>query len=281
MDSSSLASSPILVGTNTKIFEFGKGKNQSKQEHRSNMSSSLSSLQNTIAHYLHVLHELLVVRFLHFVTAHYFQAEPIKTIIEETAPMKTIVVIGGSYAGVSTAHRILKQAKKSAVPPKFKVTLVSRDSHFYWNIASPRAIIPGQFTDEQISRPIAEGFRHYAAAGQFEFVLASLSSLDVEAKRVNIVGINGDDKEQRTLNYDYLILATGASTKASEVPFKSRGSTEATMAALHDFQSRVGGAHTIVIVGGGATGVETAGEIKFEYGDKKEVVLVSPRRELQ
>ncbi|KAK7993991.1 hypothetical protein PG989_007372 [Apiospora arundinis] len=245
------------------------------------MSTGPYSLRNTIVVLLHLLYKLLRV-VLSFLTANYFfQPESLEPAMSEkpAAPMKNIVIVGGSYAAVNTAHRILKHAKKSGVTQEqFKVTLVSRDSHFYWNIASPRALIPGQFTDEQVSQPIAEGFRQYSS--QFEFVLASLSRVDVEAKRIEVVDIDASKECRRTLQYDYLILATGSSTKASEVPFKSRGSTEATMAALHDFQNRIGSSRTIVIVGGGATGVETAGEIKFEYGDKKEVILINSPSEL-
>lgn len=197
--------------------------------------------------------------------------------------MKNIIIVGGSYGAIGTAHRVLKNAKAalgSQATTAFKVTLVTRDSHFWWNFASPRAIIPGQFTDEQLSLPLADGFRHYVEAGlQFELVVASLVDVDVEAKRIQIeagAGAGSDGEGKRQLDYDYLVLATGSSMRATEVPFKSRGSTEATMAALHDFQNRLQSSKTVVIVGGGPTGVEVAGEIKCEYGEKKDVILVSP-----
>src|ERR1700761_8178051 len=61
--------------------------------------------------------------------------------------MKNIVILGGSYAGVSTAHRLLKQ---HAGRGPFKITLVSPNTHFYWNMAAPRGLLPGQFKDEQL-----------------------------------------------------------------------------------------------------------------------------------
>ena len=229
------------------------------------------------------LYESLLAVF-HWLTAYYFQSMTPDSSISASAPMKNIVIVGGSFSALHTAHRTLKNAKSvlgaKGRQTKFKVTLVSRDSHFYWNLASPRAIIPGQFTDEQMSQPIAEGFQKYSKAGQFEFVLASITGLDAEAKRVELVGVGDDedDKSRRMLDYDFLVLATGASQKASEVPFKSMGSTEATMTALHAMQNCVGRAKTVVVVGAGPTGVETAAEIKFAYGDKKKVILVGPDR---
>lgn len=179
--------------------------------------------------------------------------------------MKNIVILGGSYGGVSTAHRILKQAPKNA---SFKITLVAPNTHFYWNMASPRGIVPGQLTDEQLFQPIAPGFSQYPSS-QFEFIVATADSLDVDSRRVGISGSPG----QRNLDYDFLILATGSSTKEG-MPFKNLGNTEETKAALHKFQAQIKKAETIAIAGAGVTGVELAGELAFEYKRDKEIILV-------
>lgn len=180
--------------------------------------------------------------------------------------MKNIVILGGSYAGVSTAHRIFKQATNST---PFKITLVSPNTDFYWNMASPRGIIPGQIEDEKLFQPISAGFDQYPA-GQFEFVLGYAESLDVDAKRVKV-------SNNITLDYDLLILGTGTNAKEG-MPFKGVGSTEATKDLLHDFQAKVAKAETIVICGAGVTGVEVAGELGFEYGQKKKIILVRVKR---
>ncbi|MCJ1387733.1 hypothetical protein MMC18_000576 [Xylographa bjoerkii] len=177
--------------------------------------------------------------------------------------MKHIVIIGGSYAGISTAHRILKQAAKTG---PLKITLVSPNTHFYWSMASPRGLVPGQLADEKLFQPITAGFSKYPAT-QFKFILAKAESLDVEAKTVGISG-------NQTLDYDYLILATGSHTKG-EAPFKGLGTTEETKDALHDIQAQVAEAKTIIIAGAGVTGVEAAGELAFEYGRAKEVILIA------
>jgi NADH dehydrogenase FAD-containing subunit len=139
-------------------------------------------------------------------------------------------------------------------------------------MASPRGLIPGKLTDENLFEAIAAGFDQYATS-QFEFIPASAESLDVEAKRVGISGPTGST----TLEYDILILATGSHT-IGDTPFKGLGSTEATKDALHDFQEHVRKSNTIVLAGAGVTGVEAAGELAFEYGRQKEIILVSLRR---
>ncbi|KUJ06579.1 nucleotide-binding domain-containing protein [Mollisia scopiformis] len=177
--------------------------------------------------------------------------------------MKNILILGSSYAGISTAHRILKQSSKTG---PVKITLVSPNTHFYWTMASSRGLIPGQFSDDQMFQPISAGFKQYVEA-QFEFILASAESLDVDNKSVGISG-------GRTLKYDFLILATGSHYKG-DTPLKGLGSTEATQTALHDFQAQIQKAQKIVVAGGGVTGIEVAGEIAYEYGSKKEVILIA------
>lgn len=207
-----------------------------------------------------IFQQAIVILF-HFITAHYFQEMPDPKLSSRT--MKNIVILGGSYAGVSSAHRILKQSSKLG---PFKITLVSPDTDLYWNIASARGIVPGQFSDDKLFQPIATGFDKYPAS-QFEFILAAAESLDVDAKKVELSG-------QQMLDYDFLILATGSRTKDG-TPLKGMGSTEATKDTLHKFQAQIKKAKTIVLAGGGVTSIELAGEVAYEYGRQKEVILVS------
>lgn len=180
--------------------------------------------------------------------------------------MKNILILGGSYAGITSAHKILKQTTQ--IGP-FKVTLVSPNTHHFVNMASARGIVPDEFADEQLFQPIATGFARYPSS-QFEHIIAYAKSLDVEAKTVEISGVT----VHATLAYDILIIATGTRTE-EPTPFKGLGSTETTKAALHNLQTQVARAKTIVIAGAGVTGVEVAGELKYRYKESKEIILVS------
>lgn len=202
----------------------------------------------------------------HIFTANYFRQPQLPDLSSQK--MKNIVIVGGGFAGVSTAHRFLKNVEKSTTAP-YKVTLVSRDSHFFWNIAAPRGIIPGQIDDEKLFQPIAQGFAKYGPE-KFEFVLGAATDLDVGGKTL-VVDVDG---KATRIGYDYLVIGTGSRTKVAG-PFKSDGSTEGTKQTIHDFQQRVKDAESIVVVGAGPTGVETAGELAFEYGKKKKIILIS------
>lgn len=210
----------------------------------------------------------VITRLFHFLTANFFQPQLINSPLESIA-MKHIVIVGGSFTGVGTAHRILKQASKLSTTP-FKITLISRDSHFYWIIAIPRGVIPGQLSDDQLFQPIEPGFSLYPA-GKFEFIQGSASAINIVNKTIEI---SDTTDKIRTLSYDTLILGTG-SRLAGGLPFKSIGTTDSTKVALHEFQAQVKKARSIAIIGGGPTGVELAGQLEAEYGRDKDLILVS------
>jgi NADH dehydrogenase FAD-containing subunit len=73
--------------------------------------------------------------------------------------------------------------------------------------------------------------------------------------------------------YDALIVATGARA-ADGPPWKAYRSYEQTSASLYEIQEMIKNANSVVVGGGGPTRVETAGELGYEYGRKKEITLI-------
>jgi apoptosis-inducing factor 2 len=178
---------------------------------------------------------------------------------------RTVLILGASYAGLTIAHKLLKHTKRDE--RDLEIVLVNPSTHFYWNLASIRAIIPGVLEDQAIFQDIAGNF-DYATEG-FEFVLGYADGVDVDKRTVSIAATSG----QRIQKYDILVLATG-SRAIGKVPWKAAGSYEATRNALHETRDKVAVAKSIIIGGGGATGVELAGELGYEYGGKKKITLV-------
>lgn len=185
---------------------------------------------------------------------------------------KTVVILGGSYAGLQIAHYLLKQKI-----PDVKVILVSKSSHFYWNMASVRAIVPGQITDEQLFQPLAAALGRYPA-DSYELIVGSADKVDTSARTALVSPSplqDGAPPPPRTLTYDQLVVATGSRSTTSSVPWKVLDSHDETVASLGAARERVLTANHIVVAGAGATGVEVAGELGFEYGGVKEVHLLS------
>ncbi|KAK3903351.1 hypothetical protein C8A05DRAFT_14701 [Staphylotrichum tortipilum] len=183
---------------------------------------------------------------------------------------KTIVILGASLAGVPIAHYLLKHTATKV--EGLKVILVSPNTDMYWNLASIRAILPDMMGDDKLFIPLAPAFAKYPSE-QYEIIHGVAEKVEPSARTVQI---RGNDGSARTISYDDLVVATGASFKA-DMPFKNLSTTEETKASLHDWAKRIGAAKSIVVAGAGATGVELAGELGQEYAvtGKKEITLVA------
>lgn len=139
-------------------------------------------------------------------------------------------------------------------------------------MASVRAIIPGQFKDEQVFAPLATALEHYPK-DSYELLIGSAGKVDTEAKTVLVTLPAGSG--ERTLTYDQLIVATGARSASSHtVPWKHLDSYDETVSNLDSMRERVAAANTIVVAGAGATGIEVAGELGYEFGKTKEISLL-------
>jgi len=171
---------------------------------------------------------------------------------------KTVVILGAAYAGVPVAHYLLKHTA-AKVKGGLKVVLVSPNSDFYWHNATVRGILPGQIPDDKLFYPIVSSFSKYPAE-QFDFVLGKAQAVDPTS---NSVTVRKNDGFEETIQYDELVIATGSSYNDG-VPFKDMNTTEETKAALKEWRNRIDAAKSIVIAGGGATGVEVAAEFGEE-----------------
>ncbi|KAG9251561.1 uncharacterized protein F5Z01DRAFT_269719 [Emericellopsis atlantica] len=179
---------------------------------------------------------------------------------------KTIVILGAGWAGLPLAHKLLKY---TASKTGLKVVLVTPNTHFFWNVAATRGIIPGAIPDEQLFLPIKEAFEQYPS-DKFELLLGSAEGMTPQD---STVAIRKEDGTVKHLQYDQLVIATG-SRVTSGLPLKPLGAHASTLSAWHDLQQRIQASKSIVIAGAGATGVEVAGELAAKYGSSKQITLV-------
>ncbi|KAG8360946.1 hypothetical protein FVEN_g1769 [Fusarium venenatum] len=181
---------------------------------------------------------------------------------------KTVVVLGGSLGGMAVTHQLLKYTRPHQ--EDLKVILVSKNSHFFWNLASVRAIITGAIKDEEIFAPIQPGLDQYPD-GSAHFIVGTASAVDPEARTVTVEPETGASTK---LKYDHLVIATGAETVDPSLPWKASTSHEELVASLRRTADKVERATHVVVAGAGATGVELAGEIQFAYPSTT-VLLIS------
>ncbi len=181
------------------------------------------------------------------------------------APPQSIVIIGAGFAG-TTLIRTLERR----LPPGVKVTLVSDESYTTFNPMLPEAVGASVFP-EQVVVPVREML--IEAQGS-RFIMGSVVDLDTRAKTIDCRTLAG----QMTLRYDHLVLAFGNRARLDllpgmaehALPLKTVGDAMhirntvlrrlARIELESDPQLRRALGHFIVI-GGGFSGVEVAGEL--------------------
>ncbi|KAJ4994328.1 hypothetical protein SVAN01_00157 [Stagonosporopsis vannaccii] len=171
---------------------------------------------------------------------------------------ETILILGGSFAGISAAHYALKHTipqlpKKDDVT--YNVTLVNPSKDLYWRFAAPRALVSKQMMPyDDIFYPIEPAFTY--AFPKFKFIQGSATHIDAAGQSVSVTTVDG---ETQTVPYTALIIATGFTTPS---PLFTQATDRAALEAVYDeFQKGLKSAKTVVIGGGGPVGVETAGEV--------------------
>lgn len=175
---------------------------------------------------------------------------------------KKIVILGGSYGGVSTAHYLLKHAvPKLPDPESYQVVLISTSSQTMCRPATPRALISdSMFQQDKLFVSIPKSFSQYAP-GSFIFEQATATALDHENRTVSVLLAKSDDSGNAELriNYHALVIATGSSTPSPLLGL-NRDET-ALRSSWATFRKVLPSARHIVVAGGGASGVEVAGEL--------------------
>ncbi|KAL1615364.1 hypothetical protein SLS56_011841 [Neofusicoccum ribis] len=151
--------------------------------------------------------------------------------------------------------------------------MISPSAHLYWKIASPRKAARSDLMPLQsLMIPLETGFFSYPEAS-FEFIQAYASKVDPATRLVHLQPVHEQSTQEKPLRYDTLVIATGSSTPSAL--WSPAAPKEDTAAALKSFQHQLEQAKKIAIMGGGATGVEIAGELGFDLGKDREVVLYS------
>ncbi|XP_074686338.1 ferroptosis suppressor protein 1 isoform X1 [Strix aluco] len=160
-----------------------------------------------------------------------------------------VVVVGAGFGGTAAASLL----KSWAIP----FVLVDGRDAFHHNVAALRAAVESGFAKKT--------FISYSVTFGDSFRQGKVVGIDPERQQVLL-----SDGEE--LHYSHLILATG-----SDGPFPGKLNKvidmESAIQAYEDMVKEIEKSERILVVGGGAAGVEMAAEIKTEY-PAKEVTLI-------
>ncbi|WP_017221827.1 NAD(P)/FAD-dependent oxidoreductase [Moritella dasanensis] len=185
--------------------------------------------------------------------------------------MKKILVIGGGAGGLELATQLGRKLGKKG---KARITLVDRNKTHLW-----KPLLHEVATGSLDTGIDALSYAAHAKNQSFDFQLGSFSGLDRDTKTVTLAPLYNDCNElliaERTLQYDYLVLAIGSMCN----DFNTKGVKENCIFLdspdqAHRFHKELLNAFllhgankdkdakvNIAIVGAGATGVELSAEL--------------------
>jgi len=191
------------------------------------------------------------------------------------ASARNIVVLGASFAGLGTAHYLLKHVfpqLQAGPDSNYVLHLVDPSTHFWWKIAAPREIVSStSLSFEQCFVPITDGFKQYEKfQDSIVFHHATATGVDTAARKVSLKTHEGAEE---TLDYYSLVIATGT---RSPTPLTTlQGDHKVSKDALAEINQQVASAKEIIISGGGPVGVEIAGEIGTLLKGKAKITLIA------
>ncbi|MFI1336647.1 NAD(P)/FAD-dependent oxidoreductase [Streptomyces sp. NPDC020845] len=162
-----------------------------------------------------------------------------------------IIVLGAGYTGASAAGRLAKRLHREDVA----ITLVNAEPDFVERVRMHQLAV-GQ--DLKL-RPFDEMF----AGTGVELKLARVTGVDVDRKTVAVIDANA--AEEGELGYDTLVYALGSGWNDQGVPGTAEHAHEVAgrpgALQLRERLARLGAGQSVVVVGGGLTGLEAATEI--------------------
>jgi NADH dehydrogenase len=176
-----------------------------------------------------------------------------------------IVILGGGFAGISVARRLEGRLR----PEEAEIVLVSRENFSLFTPMLPE-VSSGELEVRDVVTPIRSQLR------RTRFILGDVRSVDIEGSLIDVQHTLTGAKE--TLEYDHVIVALGATTSTFNLPgvaervfalktLEDAGILRNRLVWLleladslddNDERERL---LTIVVVGGGFTGVEATGEL--------------------
>ncbi|HYZ29217.1 MAG TPA: NAD(P)/FAD-dependent oxidoreductase [Thermoleophilaceae bacterium] len=176
-----------------------------------------------------------------------------------------VVVVGGGFGGLET----VKALRGAPVD----VTLIDRNNYHLFQPLNYQ-VATGALSPDEIAEPLRTIFRKEASV---RVVMAEVTAVDLERRRVRMEPGAGE-LEPRELEYDTLVVAGGSAysyfgheewrpfaveVKSLETALDARGRILRAFEAAELNPSREARAAwlTFVVVGGGPTGVEMAGQI--------------------
>lgn len=203
-----------------------------------------------------------------------------------------ILIIGGSYAGLSALVALKNHLTQRANLHKIHVTILEPKAGLLNVLGIPRSIVDTEFAKTQyipfqnlheiyFDRLVSNDNYVVDNLGQHIFPNNN-SHIDITYVQGSAISINesvaeyhlnGDSGNICKIDYDFVVVACGRNRSWPTSPLAYN--FESYMNEMEDFNNNVQSCDIITIVGAGAVGIEIAGDIKSKYPEKV-VNLIHP-----
>ncbi|WOO85719.1 Fe-regulated protein 8 [Vanrija pseudolonga] len=179
--------------------------------------------------------------------------------------LKNAVVVGASYVGINAAQQLA-----AVLPATYRVVLVEPHSHFHHLFAFPRfAIVPTH--EHKAFVPFTGVFNQDTIPNKDQHKVVQARVVALEPGRAVL------DREwegSREIPFDYVVVATG--TRLTPPGSMVSDDKPSAVTYFQDYQAKVKNANSVVLVGGGAVGIQMAADLKEKFPEKQ-VTLVHSR----
>ncbi len=172
-----------------------------------------------------------------------------------------LVIVGGGFAGIRLAVSLERR-----LPPDWRIDLLSQDNYITYNPLLPEVVGASLLPGHTVA-PLRQMVRRARVC------MVRVTDIDVETKTVHYLGEGSGQ-----LEYDQLVMACGNVTNLSIVPgmasyalplktlgdalfIRNRVISRLEQAELNDDPEARRWLLTFIVVGGGFSGVEVAGEL--------------------
>jgi NADH dehydrogenase FAD-containing subunit len=180
---------------------------------------------------------------------------------------RNVVVIGASFAGYHAAKCLA-----NSLPTGYRVVVIEKNTHFQLTWVLPRfSVVTGH--EHKAFIPYGSYLEHIPE-GSVQWIRDTVQRIvpGEDGKTGKVELGSGEEVE-----YEYLVLATGASgVLPSRVPAETKQEGIELLVAEQD---KLRAATDVVVVGGGAAGIELVADAKARYPEKN-VTLVHSRETL-
>jgi len=170
-----------------------------------------------------------------------------------------IVVVGGGAAGAVAVRNFSKKLD----PHKHELTLISARTHFAYLPAGLRLLVSRDAPLDTVFMSYDKVFDRFP--GQLRIGRATSVEANPGGRGGKVILDSGDE-----VLYDVVVIATGSSWEGL-VNFPDDETLYREY--VEEWRNKFENANNVVIAGGGAVGIETAGEIKDIYPDKPVTIV--------